>query len=489
MSGPGQDVIVPRWQPDDETSSCSVCDAPFTFLNRRHHCRRCGRLVCASCSPHRITIPRQYIVRPPDPYASLQAEILGLDGQHDANLDNPALGGGETVRVCNPCVPDPNYGPPPRHQQHTQQSSPASASPPSRAQLPDQVQDATPQVAIARSRNVAAGEAQSSRSVFPDQSQSAPGHSLMGNTQSAQPRRFGDAWPGEAERETQRQRYGCNAPQPSTLYENRRPESPNHPPVPTTSSPSYPPRRTSLRAPSHTSTITPAPQPPPSNPRTARYPTRPLGTVRNEGTTILRTTSDQPPSRTATDEENECPVCGTRDYPFTPSGSSQEREQHVIDCLSSHFAFAGPSTPVRGTPTSTHPGPDRATPRARAGTLTGTGAGAGSPSASASPSSSLPHGTAVAAGPSSPAPTTSPLRPRPPHPHPPRQRMLVYHATEKDCFNAEGEAQECVICLEEFAAGEEMGRLECLCKFHRSCIRGWWDMKGVGTCPTHMLHE
>lgn len=67
--------------------------------------------------------------------------------------------------------------------------------------------------------------------------------------------------------------------------------------------------------------------------------------------------------------------------------------------------------------------------------------------------------------------------------------MLVYHATEKDAFDEEGEAQECVICFEEFQPGDEMGRLECLCKFHRACIRGWWEMKGRGTCPTHQLHD
>lgn len=46
-------------------------------------------------------------------------------------------------------------------------------------------------------------------------------------------------------------------------------------------------------------------------------------------------------------------------------------------------------------------------------------------------------------------------------------RMLVYQATEKDCVGEEGEAQECVICFEEFEEGDEMGRLLCLCKFHR----------------------
>ena len=53
----------------------------------------------------------------------------------------------------------------------------------------------------------------------------------------------------------------------------------------------------------------------------------------------------------------------------------------------------------------------------------------------------------------------------------PRRRttgMVVYHASEKDCIGEDGEgAQECVICFEEFAVGDEMGRLECLCKFHK----------------------
>jgi hypothetical protein len=45
--------------------------------------------------------------------------------------------------------------------------------------------------------------------------------------------------------------------------------------------------------------------------------------------------------------------------------------------------------------------------------------------------------------------------------------MLVYNATEKDCVGDEGVREECIICFEEFEVGDEMGRLECLCKFHR----------------------
>jgi len=69
--------------------------------------------------------------------------------------------------------------------------------------------------------------------------------------------------------------------------------------------------------------------------------------------------------------------------------------------------------------------------------------------------------------------------------------MLVYQATEKDCTTSEGEPQECVICFEEFEEGDEMARLECLCKFHKRCIAGWFVKKaregeGMG-CPTHVL--
>jgi hypothetical protein len=80
--------------------------------------------VCARCSPHRITIPRQFIVRLP--VDDLDAgSPRGISSTGDSDFDavpdsynphplNPALGGGEEVRVCNPCVPDPNFSPPPR---------------------------------------------------------------------------------------------------------------------------------------------------------------------------------------------------------------------------------------------------------------------------------------------------------------------------------------------------------------------------------------
>ena len=39
-----------EWQKDAESDECALCARRFTFFHRRHHCRQCGRLVCAGCS-------------------------------------------------------------------------------------------------------------------------------------------------------------------------------------------------------------------------------------------------------------------------------------------------------------------------------------------------------------------------------------------------------------------------------------------------------
>ncbi|KAI8960762.1 FYVE-domain-containing protein [Daldinia sp. FL1419] len=117
-----QDIALPRWQPDSEVTICPICRTQFSFFVRKHHCRKCGRVVCNACSPHRITIPHQYIVRPPGERAYQRYSFLGDEG---GVADFTALGGGEQVRLCNPCVPDPNTTPP-RTQHSTSHFSPRS---------------------------------------------------------------------------------------------------------------------------------------------------------------------------------------------------------------------------------------------------------------------------------------------------------------------------------------------------------------------------
>lgn len=125
-----RDITLPRWQPDAEVPDCPICGAHFSFWYRKHHCRKCGRVVCANCSPHRITIPRQFIVHSPQEAGhyithelATSSAIIDLTDDnegdttrtqntasrqsHEYQID-PALGGGQEVRLCNPCVPDPN---------------------------------------------------------------------------------------------------------------------------------------------------------------------------------------------------------------------------------------------------------------------------------------------------------------------------------------------------------------------------------------------
>lgn len=50
-----------QWIPDEEASHCMCCRrSAFTMLVRRHHCRRCGRVVCYACSTQRMIIPELY---------------------------------------------------------------------------------------------------------------------------------------------------------------------------------------------------------------------------------------------------------------------------------------------------------------------------------------------------------------------------------------------------------------------------------------------
>ena len=51
---PSLPVASPKveWVPDAHAPECSTCASAFTPLFRRHHCRQCGRVVCAPCSSH-----------------------------------------------------------------------------------------------------------------------------------------------------------------------------------------------------------------------------------------------------------------------------------------------------------------------------------------------------------------------------------------------------------------------------------------------------
>ncbi len=44
------------WLPDELSSHCMQCAAPFHLLRWTHHCRDCGGVYCAKCSAHRVEL-------------------------------------------------------------------------------------------------------------------------------------------------------------------------------------------------------------------------------------------------------------------------------------------------------------------------------------------------------------------------------------------------------------------------------------------------
>ncbi|KAI8611666.1 Dbl homology domain-containing protein [Chytriomyces sp. MP71] len=47
---------APVWLPNKFTQCCMICAVPFTLLTRKHHCRKCGNIVCNACSRNTFVI-------------------------------------------------------------------------------------------------------------------------------------------------------------------------------------------------------------------------------------------------------------------------------------------------------------------------------------------------------------------------------------------------------------------------------------------------
>ncbi|KAJ5734046.1 hypothetical protein N7493_002832 [Penicillium malachiteum] len=345
-AGDDMEPTLPPWQPDAEVTSCPICAVVFNFWHRKHHCRKCGRVVCASCSPHRITIPRQYIVRPPESSQPLESspapprQIVDLTSDDDSipiiQSINPALGGGEEVRLCNPCVPDPN-------------PNPLGYGVRSRGH---------------RSTN------------------SLP--SAMGNYISSEEETASNNQAHRGYSPEFLQELGYNVRQSLRDQGTERNGSRHH----------HDHSQSELPSPRHSATMT----------ASSRRPT--------------------------VSEQDLCPICG-RQFPDISSEQPLEaREAHIRQCIENYGASVA-TTPA---PTSTRRGP---------------------------------------------AP------PPPPQPPPPVARMLEFTATEKDCIGEDAGPAECPICLVEYEVGDVLIRLECLCKFHKHCILGWFERKME--CPTHKV--
>lgn len=75
-----------RWEVDSDVDACRRCARRFTLFFRKHHCRRCGQIVCDACSSHRALLREQELVIDP-----MLPEMLESELQHP-------------TRVCDACV-------------------------------------------------------------------------------------------------------------------------------------------------------------------------------------------------------------------------------------------------------------------------------------------------------------------------------------------------------------------------------------------------
>ncbi|WFD26894.1 hypothetical protein MNAN1_001883 [Malassezia nana] len=74
------------WEVDSDVDACRRCGRRFTLFVRKHHCRRCGQIVCDACSSHRAVLQEgEFVIDP------LLPEMLASELQHP-------------TRVCDMCV-------------------------------------------------------------------------------------------------------------------------------------------------------------------------------------------------------------------------------------------------------------------------------------------------------------------------------------------------------------------------------------------------
>jgi hypothetical protein len=118
------------WEYDDAQPYCACCASEFGPLNRKHHCRSCGKIFCGNCSNQRCLIPPSSIVlcpkggkkaKPrsqeeisfsPDQDPDRMLTYVGSNDNNDGGEQVVLYGKGleerftlarEPLRVCLPC--------------------------------------------------------------------------------------------------------------------------------------------------------------------------------------------------------------------------------------------------------------------------------------------------------------------------------------------------------------------------------------------------
>lgn len=98
-------LTTASWDANSSSNHCSICLKSFgRLLQRKHHCRHCGRLVCANCSMKRIALPNNHGIQ------GINSDVLMTSGASPQPSGTPLLASsgpsqpnGPPVRVCDPC--------------------------------------------------------------------------------------------------------------------------------------------------------------------------------------------------------------------------------------------------------------------------------------------------------------------------------------------------------------------------------------------------
>jgi hypothetical protein len=103
-----------HWKPDVSAPDCAVCHQAFTWFWRRHHCRRCGDVVCENHSSHRVPLdqnaryhPNGIHSRACDPCYSEWTIIKKLRNSRTSSIAESQTSSQDTAM---PALPIPNQG-------------------------------------------------------------------------------------------------------------------------------------------------------------------------------------------------------------------------------------------------------------------------------------------------------------------------------------------------------------------------------------------
>jgi len=83
--------VQPFWVPDADAPDCMICNARFTLVKRRHHCRACGKVLCAACcnEKHSLVYLENKEGRVCTPCRTVLARLEGAAGQQSSGLATP----------------------------------------------------------------------------------------------------------------------------------------------------------------------------------------------------------------------------------------------------------------------------------------------------------------------------------------------------------------------------------------------------------------